>query len=129
MNLRFLKQLLVLPIIVSLFAFSFIGKSAKEIEGLWFSKDVENSVIKVVKETNKDVWNAKIIKSDKPEYVGKTLFRNCIYNSNEKTYTAIITSPSMNADINATISLNGKQMTIVGKKLFFTKTFVWTRKE
>jgi hypothetical protein len=71
MNLRLIKLLLVLPIIASLFAFSFNGKGANEIDGLSFSKDVENSVIKVVKETNKNTWNAKIIKSDKPEYAKK----------------------------------------------------------
>ena len=52
-----------------------------------------------------------------------------MYNSSEESYKAIVTSPSMNADINATIIINGDKMKIVGKKFIFTKTFVWTRKE
>jgi hypothetical protein len=129
MNVKFKKQFSTMPIIVTLFAFSFNTKNANEIEGFWFSKDVDNSEIKVVRETSRDVWSAEIIKSDKPKYVGKVLFRNCVFNSKDLNYTTTITSPSMNADINATITISGKHMTIVGKKLFFTKTFVWTRKE
>ena len=73
------------------------------------------------------MWSAKIIKSDEPDYIGKTLFRDCTYNIKSNNYSTIVTSPSMNADINATITISNNSMTIVGKKLLFTKTFNWVK--
>ena len=125
-----LKELFFLvSVAFVLLSFNFTFQKANQIEGLWYSKEVANSVIKVTKEDSKEIWSAKIVKSDEKDYVGKTLFRNCVFNLTEGRYTTIVTSPSMNADINATVTINGATIKIVGKKLFFTKTFVWKRKE
>lgn len=123
----FIKSIILFTSFLTFSSFISLISNENQIEGYWYSKDVKNSFIQITKDKNKNVWSAKIIKSDEPDYIGKTLFRDCTYNIKSNNYSTIVTSPSMNADINATITISNNSMTIVGKKLLFTKTFNWVK--
>lgn len=73
-------------------------------------------------------WYAKIIKSADSKKVGKIILSKVKFNTPDNNYAGILTPPTNSMEINATITFttDGK-MKLVGKKLFITKTYSFTK--
>jgi uncharacterized lipoprotein YehR (DUF1307 family) len=103
------------------------AQSSDAIIGKWYSGELEKSTIEISK-GDKGNYIAKFIASGKPDYVNKFLFSDCTYDSKENHYKTTLTPTSGFGNVNATITISGSNMKIVGKKLVMTKTFNFVRK-
>jgi hypothetical protein len=105
---------------------AFSQKSENKVEGSWYAEEMDKSSIKIYKEN--EAWFARIIKSHNPKVVGKIIFVKGTYDPASQEYVGILINPENGMEVNATIHLkNDKTLMVVGKKLFFTKTFYWKK--
>ncbi|MEM8907187.1 MAG: hypothetical protein AAGD05_05010 [Bacteroidota bacterium] len=95
--------------------------------GLWLAKDFDNSTIQL-SETSQGLWTATIVQSDKSEFVDKVIFNAGKYLPEKQQLKGTLIKPDNGMKINTTISFEDeKTLKVVGRKLFVTKTFYWTR--
>ncbi len=96
--------------------------------GKWHAEDLDNSVIKIYKESN--LLFGKIIASDKAEYIGQMVLKSFKYNQKDTRWEGTIYSPKRKMEINGTLSLESPdKIKLVGRKYLMTKTFYWNRLE
>lgn len=95
--------------------------------GNWKAPDLENSTIQVYK-SNDGYFYGKIIESDKPEWVDEVILKKVKYFPEDEVWKGKIYSLKRKMSIDVTINLETEnKLKLVGKKLFMTKTFYWTR--
>lgn len=120
-------KILVTILIIIAFNLQFDQKNKNTLEGVWFVKELENSIIEIVK-NNKNIWIGKIIASDDKKIIGRIVFDN-IKSDNNGNWVGKLNDPKKEIEVDAKFNLeNPNKLKLVGKKFFFTKTFYWFRK-
>lgn len=120
-------KILVTILIIIAFNLQFDQKNENTLEGVWFAKELENSIIEITK-NNKNIWAGKIIASDDKKIIGRIVFDN-IKSDNNGNWVGKLTDPKKEIEVDAKFNLeNPNKLKLVGKKFFFTKTFYWVRK-
>lgn len=101
-------------------------KDLSFIEGEWFVKDLDNSVVNFYKGTD-GYWYSKILKSDKSIYLNQVIYKGKLVQGKgflEGTFT----TPKSKMNISTKVFLDSEeQMRFVGKKFFITKTYMGKR--
>ena len=122
-----MKKVMLLILTVLFVFFINAQNTADKIAGNWYNEDLDKSTINIFKASD-GFWYANIIKSADSKKIGKTLLSKIKFNAADNNYTGILTSPTNSMEIKATITLttNGK-LKLVGKKLFITKTYMFTQ--
>ncbi len=104
-----------------------VGQQADAILGTWYAEELEKSTIEMKVEDEK--YFGMIINSADPDYVGKKVVFDLVYQSDETNYTGRIYAISRKMELDGTFTLEDDKLKVVGKKFFMTKTFFWTRIE
>lgn len=118
-------------LIIAIITFGLISSfsMADPIIGKWSAPDMENSIIQVYKDKDGFIYG-KIIDCDKKEWIGKIVLRKVTYDRKNNQWKGEVYSLLRNTSIDVTLNLESrKKLRLVGKKLFFTKTFYWSKKE
>lgn len=84
-------KILVTILIIIAFNLQFDQKNENTLEGVWFVKELENSIIEIVK-NNKNIWIGKIIASDDKKIIGRIVFDN-IKSDNDGNWVGKLTDP------------------------------------
>ena len=97
-------------------------------EGIWLTKDFENSTIKIYKAKN-GFWYGKVLTSNNPKFLNKLILKEAIYDDKAAALIGVMYHPEMSISIDATLTKEtNNQLKLVGKRFLITKTFYWTKK-
>ncbi len=122
-----LKTCSLIAFLLLFFDSSLFGQDA--LIGNWFAEDFENSTIQIYKGEDTHYY-AKIIDSDKKEFIDQIVLRKMIYNADKNQWKGIVYSPNRKKEINGTLSLESTgELKLIGEKYFIRKTFYWTKQE
>ncbi|GAA4468367.1 hypothetical protein GCM10023093_25840 [Nemorincola caseinilytica] len=103
-----------------------IAQSSDVIVGNWYSKELSGSTMHVYR-TKSGKWAAQLTASEKKEWIGKILFDDCTFDSKDNCYKTVLAPPNQPFKINTKIYITEGSLTMVGKKLFLSKTFYWIK--
>ncbi|MEO1050543.1 MAG: DUF2147 domain-containing protein [Bacteroidota bacterium] len=98
-----------------------------KIEGKWYAKDLEKSIIEVTK-TSDGTYEGVVKSSAKESYVGGKVIRYFTYDADKQLYKGKIYSLARGMELDGEIVLEKDgRLKLTGRKFFMTKTFYWTR--
>ncbi len=121
-----MKKILIFFVFLLISVLHAIAQSGDVIAGSWYCKDLSGSTMQVYR-TKNGQWAALLTASEKKEWIGKTLFDDCTFDSKENCYKTLLEPPNQPIKINARIYITEGSLTMVGKKLFLSKTFHWKK--
>ena len=114
---------------LALFAISLNAQSLEDqVAGTWNTEDGDSSVIKMYKSQD-GTWVGKIISTDVTRSIGKFLFVEGVFNSEENIIEGTIIIPDKEWRIATTLSIEEPGvLTVLGQKFLLSKTFYWKKR-
>ena len=98
-----------------------------QIAGVWNTEDGDDSKIEMYKSQD-GTWVGKIISTNVRRSIGKLLFVEGVYNSEENVIEGTIIIPDKEWRISTTLSIeNTGVLTVLGQKFLLSKTFYWKK--
>lgn len=98
-----------------------------KVAGIWSTEDGDNSRVKMYKSQD-GTWVGKIISTDVTRSIGKFLFVEGVYNSEDNTIEGTIIIPDKEWRISTTLSIEEPNvLTVLGQKFLLSKTFYWKK--
>jgi hypothetical protein len=115
-------------LVLALFAANLSAQTLEDqVAGIWNTEDGDSSKIEMYKSQN-GTWVGKIISTDVTRSIGKFLFVEGVYNSEENVIEGTIVIPDKEWRISTTISMeNPGVLTVLGQKFLLSKTFYWKK--
>jgi hypothetical protein len=115
---------------LTVFAFSgyLSAQSATSLIGKWHAKNDPSKQVEFTKLADGKIEGKAINSKDKKLPNGHTMFQNFSYDAKTGTFKGKMQPPDAKFSIDATAYMETQdELKIVGKKLFMTKTLVFTR--